>query len=325
MLPTTTDSRSPASPAECRWTDEPIVINGKGDEEVWKHAQLIDNFQITWATGAARKPHTATKAKLLWDREYLYFLADMQDTDLYADITEHNGQIYLNDVFELFFKPADDKPGYYEFEVSPANTTMELFIPARGSGGYDRYKKTTHIKMETAVALRGTLNHWQDVDEGWSVEGRIPWRDLAPTGGRPNVGEVWKFALCRGDYSVGIDGPELMTSAPLTVRDFHHWEDYAPLRFTGPQAAPRAGTQPPFDKLRAGAASSASFDTQHRLPWTSSHVVGYPDPPLPFTVAKAWPKFKVKQPLYLLEEPGTDNLLLLQHLGVWNGRAGCCG
>ena len=57
--------------------------------------------------------------------------------------------------------------------------------------------------METAVALRGTLNHWQDVDEGWTVEGRIPWRDLAPTGGRPNIGEIWKFALCRGDYSVG--------------------------------------------------------------------------------------------------------------------------
>jgi glucose/arabinose dehydrogenase/mono/diheme cytochrome c family protein len=330
-LPAAADARSAASVAECRWTDEPIVIDGKGDEEAWKHAQPIEDFQITWAQGAARKPHTATKARLLWDREYLYFLADMQDTDLYADITEHDGQIYLNDVFELFFKPADDKPGYYEFEVSSANTTMELFIPARGSGGYDRYKKTTHIKMETAVALRGTLNHWQDVDEGWSVEGRIPWRDMAPTGGRPNVGEVWKFALCRGDYSVGIEGPELTTSAPLTLRDFHHWEDYAPLRFTGP--VPPAATQStersavgrafgPTGAARPGSArfsQSVGFDTQHRVPWTNSHVVGYPDPPLPFTVAKAWPKFKVKQPLYLLEEPGTDNLLLLQHLGSWSG------
>ena len=56
----------------------------------------------------------------------------MQDTDLYADVTEHNGPTWQNDVFELFFKPADEKPGYYEFEVNPANTTMELFIPLRG-------------------------------------------------------------------------------------------------------------------------------------------------------------------------------------------------
>src|SRR5258706_3340458 len=58
---------------ECRWTDIPITIDGHADEEAWKHAQSIDGFQISWAAGDARKPRTATKAKLLWDRDYLYF------------------------------------------------------------------------------------------------------------------------------------------------------------------------------------------------------------------------------------------------------------
>ncbi len=69
--------------------------------------------------------------------------------------------------------------GYYEFEVNPANATMELFLPARNAGGYPRFKNDTKIEMKTAVQLHGTLNHWQDKDQGWSVEGRIPWRDLA--------------------------------------------------------------------------------------------------------------------------------------------------
>ncbi len=255
-----------------------------------------------------RKPRTTTKARLLWDREYLYFLAEMQDTDLYADIKEHNGPIWTDDVFELFFRPDDQKPGYYEFEMNPANATMELFLPRRDTGGYPRYKNTTHIKMETAVTLRGTLNHWQDTDEGWTVEGKIPWRDLAMTGGRPNVGESWRFALCRGDTSVDHEGPELTTCAPLTQLNFHRYEDYATIKFLGPETAPTSAP-----------AAAGAFDTLHRVEWTGSHVVGSPDPPLPFTVKKAWPNFVVKQPLYLLEEPGTDNLLLLQHLGIWNG------
>src|SRR5438067_260908 len=101
----------PPTAFECRWTDTPIKINGKGTDPAWKHAQVIDNFYVPWLD-KPRPAKTKTKAKLMWDREYLYFFADMEDADLYADITEHNGQLWNNDVFELFFKPADDKPGY---------------------------------------------------------------------------------------------------------------------------------------------------------------------------------------------------------------------
>src|SRR5262249_28061521 len=83
----------------------------KGDDEAWKHAQVIDHFYLPWLGDKARPAKTKTKAKLLWDREYLYFFADMEDTDLYADVTEYDGETWDNDVFELFFKPADDKPG----------------------------------------------------------------------------------------------------------------------------------------------------------------------------------------------------------------------
>src|SRR2546421_11522743 len=124
---------------ECRWADSKIVIDGKADEAAWKHAQVIDKFTLPWLRENKRPPHTATKAKLLWDRENLYFFAEMEDTDLYADVKEHDGITWENDVFELFFKPADDKPGYYEFQVNAAGTVMDMFIPRRGSGGYRRY------------------------------------------------------------------------------------------------------------------------------------------------------------------------------------------
>ena len=40
---------------------------------------------------------------------------------------------------------------------------------------------------------------------------------------------------------------------------------------------------------------------------------------MPYTVAKAFPDLKVRQSLKVIEEPGTDNYFLLQHLGFWNG------
>src|SRR5688572_11377186 len=103
----------PPPPAECRWTETPIRLDGLADEPAWSKAQVIDNFQMAWIKEGNRTPKTWTKARLLWDREYLYFFAEMQDQDLFADVTTHNGRIWDNDVFEMFFKPGDDKPGYF--------------------------------------------------------------------------------------------------------------------------------------------------------------------------------------------------------------------
>ena len=65
--------------------------------------------------------------------------------------------------------------------------------------------------MEVTASLRGTLNRRQDVDGSWLVEGRIPWRDFLRGGGRPEIDERWKFALCRYDYRADAAEPELST------------------------------------------------------------------------------------------------------------------
>ncbi|HWE04402.1 MAG TPA: PQQ-dependent sugar dehydrogenase [Tepidisphaeraceae bacterium] len=309
-------ARAPAAAPvefECRWTDQPIAINGRGDAPAWRHAQVIDHFLMPWKKGKDRKPVEATKARLLWDREYLYYRAEMEDSDLFSLVTDHDGTIWNDDAFELFFKPDDSKGGYYEFEVNANNAAMEMFLPARNGGGYPRFGKETKIDMKTAVTLHGTLNHWQDKDQGWAVEGRIPWRDFAYSGGRPIVGETWKFAACRVNISVGVESPELSTCAPLSIPNFHHYEDYARLKFVRPDAGGPT-TAPSAEDGRA-------YGVSTRVPWTTSKVIGSPDAPLPFTVAKAFPDLHVRQPLAVIEEPGADTDLLLQHLGNWNGPA----
>ena len=224
-------AKPPRPTFECRFTEDPVSIDGKLDDAAWQRAVLIDSFTVPWEKGgpAARK---GTRARLLWDRDNLYVAADMDDTDLYADVTEHDGNTWDNDVFEVFLKPSADKPAYYEFHVTPANTVFDLFLPRRGHVG--RFKKLGEFDIESAVALRGTLDRWNDKDKGWSVEMRIPWESLAETGGRPAAGDEWRIALCRYDYDLEHEAPELSSSAPLSRRDFHRHEDYAAVRFTGP-------------------------------------------------------------------------------------------
>src|SRR4051812_8348697 len=190
-----------AASFECRWTGDAITIDGNADEPAWAGAQSIETFRRAWEGARERSPKTRTKAKLLWDNDYVYFLAEMEDVDLQAKVTEHDGQVWTDDAFELFFKPAVDKPGYYEFNFNPANTSMDCFFPSRGSGGWEKYRADGEFEVKTAVQVRGTLNNPADKDSGWTVEGRIPWKSFLRTGGRPVPGEQWTFAPCRVDRS----------------------------------------------------------------------------------------------------------------------------
>jgi len=282
-------SAPPPAPVACRFTDAPPAIDGTLDDAAWKDAATIDTFRMPWL-GADAKPAKATRAKILWDREYLYVAADLDDADLYADVTEHDGQTWDNDVFEVFLKPAVDKPAYYEFQVSALNTQFDCFMPRRGHTG--RFRKLHDFGIESAVKLRGTLDKWTDKDEGWSVEMRIPWADFMPTGGRPEPGDEWRFALCRYDYDTSREQPQLSTSAPLSQMSFHRHEDYAPLKFIGPAAA---ATKP--------------YGIPKIVPVSTSKVVGSPEPPLPYTVERALPKAIMSGPITVAHQPGSDRLL----------------
>lgn len=226
----------PKESFECRRASGPITLDGKADEPAWKNAEVCDNFVPYWLktkNAPLRKPYTNTTARLLWDDKYLYFHAEMEDADLFADVTEQDGECWNNDVFELFFKPSDKTSPYYEFEVTPRNTHFDMFVPMRNYTEFAKWFKDREFQWETKVVTKGTLNKRDDRDTGWSVEGRIPWTDFAPTGGAPRAGDEWKFTLCRYDYAVGFKEPELSATAPLTMKNYHYFEDYSPLKFVG--------------------------------------------------------------------------------------------
>lgn len=284
---------------ECRWADSPIILDGKDDDPAWKNAQVIESFGQTWLGEGDKAPpiRGKTRAKLLWDRDYLYFFAEMEDRDLFADVTEHDGPIWQNDAFELFFRPAADKPGYFEFEVNAANAVLDAFYPKRDLPAAMKHILAGEFRVETKVHLRGTLNQRDDVDQGWSVEGRIPWTDFLRAGGRPVPGEQWRFCLCRCNFDKG-QPTERTATAPFKEKRspefFHQIEDYPALKFIGPDAT-----------------TAKPHGIAKREIVTTSTVVGSPDPPLPYRAKRLYPSYSPANPIIAKAVPGTDQLLVI--------------
>lgn len=54
---------------------------------------------------------------------------------------------------------------------------------------------------------------------------------------------------------------------------------------------------------------------QQRERWTTSRVVGSPDPPLPYSLEPTFEKIRWRSPIYAKPEPGTNRLLVIQEGG----------
>lgn len=62
-------------------------------------------------------------------------------------------------------------------------------------------------------------------------------------------------------------------------------------------------------------AADQIFGLERRVPWTTSRVVGSPDPPLSYEVEKTFTNLTWKLPMFAIPEPGTENLLVVQQGG----------
>ncbi len=57
------------------------------------------------------------------------------------------------------------------------------------------------------------------------------------------------------------------------------------------------------------------FGLDKRIPWTTSRVVGSPEPPLPYRLARRFERLTFSEPVDLVPEPGTNRLFVAQYQG----------
>lgn len=177
----------PAPTYVCSRVDTPLLIDGKGDDEAWESTRELSAFRDI--EGGAI-PHQC-RVKMLWDDDYLYILADMDEQHLRATQKEHDSIIYHDPDFEVFIDPDGDGLNYIELEINALNTTWDLFITRPYRFNDPNILHDWEIKgLKHAVHLRGTLNEPADVDDGWSVELAIPWSSITSHAHLPRTGKA---------------------------------------------------------------------------------------------------------------------------------------
>jgi|JI9StandDraft_2_1071091.scaffolds.fasta_scaffold02497_6 uncharacterized repeat protein (TIGR03806 family) len=283
------------SPYLCQFTSAPPNIDGNGADMAWESAETIKNFRMAWLGEEGNKRIGSTEAKILWDRDYVYFWAKLVDQDLQSTVKERDGQTWNDDVFEVFLKPSKEHGGYYEFHVTPGNVQMDLYIPKRGPNAYQEFRLKDAFDFQSAVRIEGTLEDRADTDDFWEVEFRLAWEDFAATGGRPEPGETWTYSLCRYDFNSADAEPTLTSISPLKRRQFHDYELFLPIQFAGPKA-PKDASSPRFQK---------------RVPVTTSKVIGNPEPPLPYTAINVFPQLQIDLPIAIRHEPQSNRVWLI--------------
>lgn len=179
-----------------------VEIDGRLDDAAWAAAPWTDYFVDIEGDGKPQ-PRFRTRAKMLWDDEYFYVAADMEEPHVWATLTRHDSVIFHDNDFEVFIDPNGDSLEYYEFEINALNTGWDLFLNKPYKQGGKARNEWEIPGLRTAVHIRGTLNDPRDRDDGWSIEIAFPWKALgefAHKAAPPNPGDEWRVNFSRVEW-----------------------------------------------------------------------------------------------------------------------------
>ncbi|MBI1787622.1 MAG: carbohydrate-binding family 9-like protein [Acidobacteria bacterium] len=186
----------------CQRAAGPVEVDGRISERAWRGARWTSDF-VDIQGGSKPRPRFRTRVKMLWDDDYFYIAAEMEEPHVWATLTAHDSVIFHDNDFEAFIDPNGDRLEYYEFEINALNTGWDLFLPKPYKDG-GKADNTWEIPgLKTAVAVAGTLNDPRDRDRGWTVELAFPWKVLAQYAHRPSPpgdGDEWRVNFSRVEW-----------------------------------------------------------------------------------------------------------------------------
>jgi hypothetical protein len=186
----------------CYLAEKAPVIDGKLGDPAWQAVPWSDDF-VDIEGDKKPRPRQRTRMKMMWDDDYLYIAAQLDETHVWGTLTKHDSVIFQDNDFEVFLDPDGDSLLYAELELNALNTTWDLLLPRPYKDGGKAIDGWEIPGLKTAVHVDGTLNDPRDADQGWSVEIAWPWlslRELSYSAVPPNDGDQWRINFSRVEW-----------------------------------------------------------------------------------------------------------------------------
>jgi hypothetical protein len=216
---------------EIKRASSPITIDGKLTDRAWVTAAQT----VLWRHPTTGKPQEGidTWAKMLWDDENLYVAFSAEDSDVWSTITARDGNLWDEEVLELYIDAKKNGTDYLEFQINPNNAVFDAFFPKPTNRNLEQARARNLEKMESAVTVSGTLNKRDDEDRAWFAELRIPLASIPSMGNvPPRDGDTVRVNFYRYDRPSNGEVNTLAWS-PIGGGSFHKPERFGVATFTG--------------------------------------------------------------------------------------------
>lgn len=186
----------------------PIQVDGRLNEDSWMKADWTGVFGDIEGPGKPR-PRFRTRVQMLWDNQYLYIGAYLEEPNAWATLTERDSIIFQDNDFEVFIDPDGDTHDYYEVEINALNTVWDLLLVKPYRDGGPAVHAWDIQGLKTAVFVNGSLNDPSDEDKAWTVEMAIPFdvlKECIPgKPERPAAGAQWRMNFSRVEYHLTVE------------------------------------------------------------------------------------------------------------------------
>ncbi|HXA43945.1 MAG TPA: transglutaminase domain-containing protein, partial [Candidatus Angelobacter sp.] len=226
----------------CHHAAHALTIDGKLDEADWAQAAWTSNF-VDIANSVL--PRFRTRAKLLWDENYLYVGAELEEPHVWGTLTNHDSVIFHDPDFEVFMDPQGTTHNYLEFEINALNTSWDLRLDKPYLDHGTPHNEWDIPGLKSAVQVHGSINNPSELDKGWTVEIAFPWKPFEAYirhAGAPEEGEQWRLNFSRVEWQISTNhgGYQKLPGvpednwvwSPMGVVDMHRPEMWGLLQFT---------------------------------------------------------------------------------------------
>lgn len=199
----------------------PVNLDGNLDEPCWQHTPWTNEFQDIEGTPKPA-PLYSTKVKMLWDDQYLYIAAKLEEPHIWGTFTERESIIFHENNFEVFIDPDGDTHNYYELQINALGTIWDLMLTSPYRNGGLPINAWDVAGFGFGIQLHGTLNNPSDIDSMWVIEMAFPLEVLAeaaPGKRMPRPGDQWRINFSRVQWQLNVvDGQYQKRRNPETGR-----------------------------------------------------------------------------------------------------------
>jgi hypothetical protein len=183
---------------------ETITLDGKLNDPAWLSVPFTSDFVDIRGAGFPT-PRKSTRAKVRWDDSWLYVGALLHETEIWANQTQRNSVVFLDNDFEVFVCPDGSNHFYKEFEMNAANTIWSLVLnqPYLNGGS----PVNTLWPIRSAVFVDGVLNVPSPATRFWSVEIAFPFQQYVintTASAPPKPNDVWRINFSRVEWTVRV-------------------------------------------------------------------------------------------------------------------------